>query len=161
MGGAIAQQLLLDYPDAYCAGVLLGTGARLRVMPIILKTIQENFSAYLESFLSFAASPKTDPARLRLIAEAAARTKPQVVLGDFRACDAFDVMERLPSIRVPVLVITSEDDRLTPSKYGIFLQEKIPHATRVHIRDAGHLSPAEKPEEVNRALLDFLSRERL
>jgi len=161
MGGAIAQQLLLDFPDVYCAGVLIGTGARLRVMPVILKTIQENFSGYLESFLSFATSPKTDPARLRLIAEAAAKAGPQVVLGDFRACDAFDVVERLPSIRVPVLVITSEDDRLTPPKYGIFLEEKIPRATRVHIRDAGHLCPAEKPEEVNRALLDFLARERL
>jgi pimeloyl-ACP methyl ester carboxylesterase len=161
MGGAIAQQLLLDYADAYCAGVLIGTGARLRVMPIILKTIQENFGAYIESFLSFAASPKTDPARLRPIAEATAKTSPHVALGDFEACDAFDVMERLPSIRVPVLVITSEDDRLTPPKYGIFLEEKIPRASRVHIRDAGHLSPAEKPEEVNRALLDFLAREGL
>jgi pimeloyl-ACP methyl ester carboxylesterase len=161
MGGAIAQQLLLDYAETYCAGVLIGTGARLRVMPIILKTIQENFSAYIDSFLAFAASPKTDPARLRQIAEATAGTSPQVALGDFKACDAFDVMERLPSIRVPVLVITSQDDRLTPPKYGIFLEEKIPGASRVHIRDAGHLAPAEKPEEVNRAVLDFLAREGL
>jgi pimeloyl-ACP methyl ester carboxylesterase len=156
MGGAIAQQLLLDHPDVFCAGILIGTGARLRVMPLILKTIEENFSGYVDSFLAFAASEKTDPERLRPISEATAQGRPEVALGDFKACDAFDVMERLPSIQAPVLVITSEEDKLTPPKYGIFLEETIPSASRVHIQDAGHLAPAEKPDEVNRAILDFL-----
>ena len=158
MGGAITQQLLLDHPDACCAGILIGTGARLRVQPLILKTVEENFGGYVESFLAFAASEKTDPERLRPISEATARGTPQVALGDFKACDAFDVMERLPSIVVPVLVITSEEDKLTPPKYGIFLEEKIKTASRVHIQDAGHLVPAEKPDEVNQAILDFLDR---
>jgi len=158
MGGAITQQLLLDHPDTCCAGILIGTGARLRVQPLILKTIEENFSGYVDSFLAFAASGKTDPERLRPISEATARGNPQVALGDFKACDAFDVMERLPSIRVPVLVITSEEDKLTPPKYGIFLEEKIETASRVHIQDAGHLVPAEKPDEVSQAILDFLAR---
>lgn len=158
MGGAITQQLLLDHPDACRAGILIGTGARLRVQPLILKTIEENFSGYVESFLTFAASEKTDPERLRPISEATAQGKPEVALGDFKACDAFDVMERLPSIEVPVLVITSEEDKLTPPKYGIFLEEKIKTASRVHIQDAGHLVPAEKPDEVNQVILDFLDR---
>ena len=158
MGGAITQQLLLDHPDACCAGILIGTGARLRVQPLILKTIEEDFSGYVDSFLTFAASEKTDPERLRPISEATARGKPRVALGDFKACDAFDVMERLPSIGVPVLVITSEEDKLTPPKYGIFLEETIKTASRVHIHDAGHLVPAEKPDEVNQVILDFLAR---
>jgi pimeloyl-ACP methyl ester carboxylesterase len=158
MGGAITQQLLLDHPDACCAGILIGTGARLRVQPLILKTVEENFSGYVESFLAFAASEKTDPERLRPISEATAQGKPEVALGDFKACDAFDVMERLPSIAVPVLVITSEEDKLTPPKYGIFLEQKIKTASRVHIQDAGHLVPAEKPDEVNRVILEFLDQ---
>ena len=158
MGGAITQQLLLDHPDACRAGILIGTGARLRVQPLILKTIEEDFSGYVDSFLTFAASEKTDPERLRPMAEATAQGNPQVALGDFKACDAFDVMERLPSIEVPVLVITSEEDKLTPPKYGIFLEETIKTASRVHIQDAGHLVPAEKPDEVNQVILDFLAR---
>jgi pimeloyl-ACP methyl ester carboxylesterase len=158
MGGAITQQLLLDHPDVCRAGILIGTGARLRVQPLILKTIEEDFSGYVDSFLTFAASEKTDPERLRPIAEATAQGNPQVALGDFKACDAFDVMERLPSIEVPVLVITSEEDKLTPPKYGIFLEETIKTASRVHIQDAGHLVPAEKPAEVNQVILDFLAR---
>ncbi len=158
MGGAITQQLLLDRPELCRAGVLIGTGARLRVMPVILQTIEQNFAGYIDSFIAFAASEKTDPERLRPIAEATARCRPAVALGDFKACDAFDVMGRLPSIQAPVLVITSEEDKLTPPKYGAFLEEKIPNATRVHIQEAGHLVPAEKPDEVNRAILNFLGR---
>jgi pimeloyl-ACP methyl ester carboxylesterase len=158
MGGAITQQLLLDHADVCVAGILIGTGARLRVMPLILKTIEEDFSAYIGSFLSFAASEKTDPAKLKGIAEATAQGDPQVALGDFKACDAFDVMERLPSIDLPVLVITSEEDKLTPPKYGIFLEENIRGASRVHIPEAGHLVPAEKPQEVNQAIVQFLDR---
>ena len=40
MGGAITQQLLLDYPDNFLAGVLIGTGARMKVMPVIFETIE-------------------------------------------------------------------------------------------------------------------------
>jgi pimeloyl-ACP methyl ester carboxylesterase len=158
MGGAITQQLLLDHQDACCAGILVGTGARLRVMPVILKAIQEDFSSYVDSFLAYAASEKTDVARLRPLTEATAACRPQVALGDFKACDSFDVMERLPSIEVPVLVITAEEDKLTPPKYGVFLEEKIAKASRVHIRDAGHLVPVEKPEQINMAIEAFLDR---
>ena len=158
MGGAITQQLLLDHQDACCAGILVGTGARLRVMPVILKAIEEDFSSYVDSFLAYAASEKTDPATLRPLAEATAACGPQVALGDFKACDAFDVMERLPSIEMPVLVVTAEEDKLTPPKYGLFLEEKIKNASRVHIRDAGHLVPAEKPEETNQAIRTFLDQ---
>jgi len=158
MGGAITQQLLLDHQDACCAGILVGTGARLRVMPVILKAIQEDFSSYVDSFLAYAASEKTDMARLRPLTEATATCSPQVALRDFKACDAFDVMERLPSILAPVLVITAEEDNLTPPKYGVFLEEKIANASRVHIQDAGHLVPAEKPEEINMAIEAFLDQ---
>jgi pimeloyl-ACP methyl ester carboxylesterase len=65
-------------------------------------------------------------------------------------------MERLSSIGVPVLVITSEDDMLTPPKYGEFLAEKIQKAQRVHIMDAGHIVPLEKSVDVNRAITEFL-----
>jgi pimeloyl-ACP methyl ester carboxylesterase len=161
MGGAITQQLLLDHKDSFCAGILINTGSRLRVAPIILKTVEENYDAYIESFIAFAASEKTDPAILKPIVEATAGCSPEVALGDFKACDRFDVMQRLASIRVPVLVVTAEDDKLTPPKYGIHLEENIPNACRVHIENVGHLAPVEKPDRVNRAIVDFLDREKL
>jgi pimeloyl-ACP methyl ester carboxylesterase len=55
-----------------------------------------------------------------------------------------------------VLIISAEDDRLTPPKYGLFLERGIPGAVRRHIMDAGHFVPIEKPQEVNAAIAAFL-----
>jgi pimeloyl-ACP methyl ester carboxylesterase len=90
-----------------------------------------------------------------------AKCSPEIALGDFQACDGFDVMQRIFSIAVPVLVITAEDDKLTPPKYGDFLEKNIKHASRTHLMDAGHIVPMEKPDEVNAAMLEFLVREAL
>jgi pimeloyl-ACP methyl ester carboxylesterase len=86
------------------------------------------------------------------------QSTPEVVLGDFRACDVFDIMGQLSLIDVPVLVITASDDILTPPKYGTYLAEHIKGALRVNIEDAGHLSPMTKPIEVNNAIQSFLTR---
>lgn len=161
LGGAIAQQLLLDYADRIPAAVLVSTGARLRVLPAILETVEKNFDIFLKSMGDFAASEKTNPELLKPLLEETAKLDPSVVLGDFRACDAFDVMARLPEIKSPVLVVTAEDDKLTPTKYGIFLEEHISGASRVHLMDAGHLAPVEKPEEFNHAIAEFLSENKL
>jgi len=59
-------------------------------------------------------------------------------------------------IWVPVLIVSAEDDRLTPPKYGLFLEKNIPNAVRCHVRDAGHFVPIEKPQEVNAAITAFL-----
>jgi pimeloyl-ACP methyl ester carboxylesterase len=158
MGGAVAQQLLLDRQDRFRAGILVSTGARLKVMPAILETIEKDYGVFIQMLGTYAVSEKTDPELLRPLIEEIARCKPETALGDFRACNAFNVMERLPSIQVPVLVVTAADDKLTPPKYGDSLEKGIPNAHRVHIEDAGHLVPMEKPDEVNKAILAFLDQ---
>jgi pimeloyl-ACP methyl ester carboxylesterase len=84
---------------------------------------------------------------------------PGVVKGDFTACNGFDVMQRLHEIKIPVLVLTASEDQLTPMKFGNYLAQQINGAKSVNIEDAGHLSPMEKPEEVTRAIREFLKRQ--
>lgn len=161
IGGAIVQQLILDFPDRFAGGILIGTGARLRVLPAILEGIEKDYQAHVAALPQFAASPKTDPAMLQNIMEANARCPAQVALGDFLACDRFDVMDRLTDINLPILIISGDDDRLTPPKYADYLEKNIKNARRVYIMDAGHLVPAEKPGEVNQVIMDFLDETEL
>jgi pimeloyl-ACP methyl ester carboxylesterase len=156
MGGAIAQQLLMDFTQRYPAGILMGTGARMGVAPAIFETIENDFSAFVDMIGTFAVSQKTDPALVQPFKEELAQVDPEIVLGDFRACDHFDSRSGLSSIKVPVLIMTSEDDKLTPAKYGEFLEENIQNAQRVHIMDAGHAVSLERPDEVNTLILEFL-----
>jgi pimeloyl-ACP methyl ester carboxylesterase len=161
MGGAITQALLLDHSADVRAGIILSSGARLRVLPSLFEMIETNMSAYVALIDRLGFSEKTPTSVKRAFLEDSLNARPEVAYGDFQACDEFDVMERLGAIRAPVLVISAEDDQLTPPKYGEFLEGHIPSAVRVHIRDAGHLVPIEKPLEVNAAIRRFLDAHKL
>ena len=156
LGGAIVQQLLLDFANRFEAGILIGTGARLKVLPAIFEAIEKDYTGFVEMVGKFAASEKTDASVIQPMREDLIKCKPAVTYGDFQACNQFDVIERLSEISVPVLVISAEDDKMTPPKYAGFLEDGIPHATRKHIHDAGHIAPMEKPHEVNQAIIEFL-----
>jgi pimeloyl-ACP methyl ester carboxylesterase len=157
MGGAIAQQLLLDRTVKFAAAVLIATGAKLGVMPLILETIRKDFPGYIEMKGQMAASAKTPREVIQPVLDDTARCDPSVVYNDFVACNAFDARNRLKEIEVPVLVITADDDLLTPPKFGGYITGQIPRAHRVHINEAGHLVSVEKPDEVNAAIREFLS----
>ncbi|MBI5551354.1 MAG: alpha/beta fold hydrolase [Desulfobacterales bacterium] len=156
LGGAIAIQLLLNRKTKYRAGILINTGARLKVLPEIFNMIKNDYSAYTEASHKMAASPHTDPGRLQAIAAEAKKCPADVVYKDFSACNAFDVMGRLEEIAEPVLVLSAADDLLTPPKYAQFLCKGIPGSKNVHIAQAGHLSPVEQPDAVNQAIREFL-----
>ena len=158
MGGAVTQQLLLDYGEPLQAGILISTGAKLKVARAIFDTISNDYNAFIDMLGTYAASSKADPNALQLLKNELARCTPEVVHGDFLACDRFDVSSRLAAIEVPVLVVTAEDDQLTPPKYGRFLEESIRQASRVHVTGAGHIVPLEKPDEINKAILKFLDQ---
>jgi len=158
LGGAVAQQLLLDSPGLFKAGIFISTGSKLKVAPEILETIGKNINSFVDMMVKLATSKVTDPDRVKSFKDDTARCKPEVLMQDFRACDSFDVMQRVGSITVPVLVVSAEDDQVTPPKYGDFLEHSIAKASRVHILEAGHIVPMEKPEEVNNAIIEFLDR---
>jgi pimeloyl-ACP methyl ester carboxylesterase len=78
------------------------------------------------------------------------------MLNDLRACDAFDILNRLSEIRVPTLALCGSDDIMTPPKYSHHLAEELPEARAVVVPGGTHMVFAEKPEEVNRAIDEFL-----
>ena len=158
LGGAIAQQLLIDFPDLFKAGILISSGSKLKVAPEIFDAIEKDLKGYVDMIVKLAVSKATDPDRVKNFEDDTARCKSEALIRDFRACDRFDVMQRVGSITSPVLVVSAEDDLVTPPKYGDFMEKSIAKASRVHIMEAGHIVPMEKPEEVNRAIMEFLGR---
>lgn len=160
MGGAIAQQLALSHPDRVVALGLVGTGARLRVHPLILEgTAKEaTFPSTVETIVAWSFAPQTDQGLKTLAARRMAETRPAVLYGDFLACDRFDIRDQLSAITCPTLVICGAEDRMTPPRYAAFLAEHIPNAELVIIPEAGHMVMLERPEEVAQALLAFLER---
>lgn len=161
IGGAIVLQLILEHKTRYKSAILVNTGARLRVMPLILETIKKDYEKFLSTIPVFAASEKTDPRKLASLMADTAKCSPETAYGDFMACNRFDVTDKLSTIITPVLILTAEDDKLTPPKFGAYMKEQIRNASMVNIKDAGHLSPLEQPEAFNRAVIDFLKQGKL
>jgi len=156
IGGAIVQELLLKHQDYFKAGILVNTGAKLKVMPVIFDLIEKDYKGFIQSLYTFGASEKSDPSQLKPLVESMEKCPPKIALGDFKACDSFDVRDQINQINIPVLVLTASDDQLTPKKYGAFLSEKIKNSTLKEIKDAGHMSPLEKPEEVSLMIKNFI-----
>ena len=157
LGGAVVQQLLINHPKRFHAGIMVGTGARLKVLPAIFEAIEKNYDGFLDMIDQFAFSAVTTAAVKKPIIKDTAKCDPFVAYGDFVACNGFDVMERLKEIQAPVLVVTAEEDKMTPPKYGDFLESSIPDASRAHILEAGHMMPVEQPGDFNQAVQDFLA----
>jgi len=157
MGGATALDLALRYPRRIAGLVLVCTGARLRVTPLILNGIRENFQGAVDLIGQFAYGPEAPIEAIRLGQEQIASTPPDVLYHDFAACDAFDVLDRLGEIHCPTLVISATADQLTPLKYGTYLQEHIANAQLAVIEGAGHMAMLERPAQVTQTIQDFLT----
>ncbi len=157
MGGAIAQTLALSHPDRVAGLSLVGTGARLRVLPAILDGVLNDFENIAGLVVEYSYAPDLDP-EFRKRAEDEFRACPAAVThGDFSACNQFDAMTRLAEIRAPALVVCGREDRLTPTKYSVYLATNLPHAYLVLIDHAGHSVMIEQPDEVNKTLIDFIA----
>ena len=156
MGGAIAQSLALSHPDRVAGLGLVGTGARLRVLPAISDGVQNDLANTARLVVEYSYAPTLDAAmRERAVAEFLA-CPAGVTHGDFIACNQFDAMARLSEIHTSTLVICGEQDRMTPVKYSEFLSSHIPNARLALVQGAGHSVMIEQPEAVNQALSDFM-----
>ena len=78
-----------------------------------------------------------------------------------RQADAYlkyDALDRVATIKAPTLVITGEQDRLTPPWIGRELADAIPDSKFHLIKGSGasHVLPLERPDDFNKLVLSFL-----
>lgn len=157
MGGAIAQTVALHHADRLRGLILVGTGARLRVAPRLLELFGEGSPEAPRLVGSMAYAPRTSREQVVEAERALLGTPFSVTLGDFVACDRFDVMGELGALRMPTLVVVGREDRLTPPRYATFLASVIAGAVLVEVEDAGHFPQLEQPAALNAAVRSFLA----
>jgi 3-oxoadipate enol-lactonase len=71
--------------------------------------------------------------------------------------DRSDSTPLLAEIGVPVLVVVGEEDAITPPAESEAMVAALPDARLVRVGGAGHLTPLERPDDLNDALLSFLA----
>ncbi len=159
LGGAIAMAYALEHPGDLRALILIGTGARLRVLPAFLEELKQD--RIPEAMIDYLYGPGAPDELVNLGLREMKNTAPTVYLADLTACDNFDIRENLSQICIPALIICGSEDILTPVKYSYFLEEKIPQSRLQVIEGGGHMVVLEQPEAVNRAIAKFIEEELL
>lgn len=156
MGGAVAQQIALSDPDRVAGLVLIATGSKLPVDPVLPQRILAETGATLDWIITNAwGHPVADGLRAQA-RQRMAQTPPAVLRDDYLACQSFDVRDRLHQITAPTLVIGAADDRMVPLSFSATLAERIPRAALAVIQGAGHMVPLERTAEVVRAITEWL-----
>ncbi len=171
MGGMIAQELTLRYPQRVRALVLGGTMAggpnAVLAGPQLIQqwasTAALPLEQAIENGLRFLYSEEFIARNRERLMERAlemAHLQPpmQALQRQFMAIVQFNTYERLGEIKAPTLIIAGTDDRIVPAENSRILAEKIPGAELVELEGGGHGFLAEKATETNSTVLAFLRR---
>jgi pimeloyl-ACP methyl ester carboxylesterase len=169
MGGAIAQHLALAAPARVATLVLAATWARtdafLRAVLGGWRLLVARLDA--DEFLAVQAPWAFTPRFLEhpapeVLAVQAARRAPGLVTSvaayqrQLDACLAHDLAGLLPILRTPTLVLTGEDDILTPPRYGRALAATLARAEMHLFPATGHACFLERPKAFAERVVRFL-----
>jgi len=156
MGGAIVQTLALTHPEVMKGIVLVGTGARLKVLPLILDGIKSNFEETVKRINQFSYSRKAPSELVEKGVLGMRQCRAEVIYGDFLACDRFDTMKEVDKIDLPAIILCGDEDELTPIKYSQFLQDRIKGSKIAILPQAGHMVMMESPQAFNEKIGEFI-----
>jgi 3-oxoadipate enol-lactonase len=166
MGGMIAQEFALQYPD-HVLSLILGCTASggphaVQPEPAALQTLMrqgmtpEQAKEAIIPFIYDAATP-----RERIDEDMAIRMKwyptPQGYLGQLQGIMGWEAYSRIAQITAPTLVIHGETDRLVPAANGRLIAERIPGSKIVLIPRASHIFETDQPGAAHQAVLEFLT----
>ncbi|HUF68360.1 MAG TPA: alpha/beta fold hydrolase [Longimicrobiales bacterium] len=172
MGSMIGQEFALRHPDRLGRLVLCGSGAapaRSAFDPIGIwswvkthDTTGEVFAAQQFVWLFSSRFLRDGMAVRQVMALLASNPHPVGADAYARQAQAYerhDVLDRLPGITAPTLVVAGEQDLLTPPWISEEVARAIPGARLEVIpgEGASHLVMLERPEEFNRVVTTFLT----
>jgi len=157
MGGALSQLYALRYPEKISGIILIGTGAKLRVAPLIFDMLENNFEGYVEAAGSYMFCEVTSTELIEASKIEIRKCKPSIINRDFAACNNFDIMEMISDILLPTLILVGEQDLMTPVKYSNYLHEKLTNSALHVIKNAGHSVMLEQPGQFNAHIKEWMN----
>ncbi len=164
MGGMIAFQLVVDFPNLVKSLVIVNSGAQ-----VVFRKWRERFLFWQRKWIvrlmgmrrlgkllgkHLLPGPERETLRLGMI-ERWAKNDKKAYLASLQAFPGWSVMDRLDTIDCPTLVIAADQD-YTPLSFKEEYVAEIPQAKLVIIENSRHLTPMEHPGQFNEVLNNFL-----
>ncbi len=161
MGGAVALELALRQSSWLHGMVLTCSGARYPVPARLMHLLHTDFKSAIDLIIAESFEANEGPLTYRQKAmrngthRQMLRSPQKVVLGDYEACIAFDVTDRLAEIKLPTLIAAGGHDRITPPHLSRELHQGISGSRLVLFQNAGHMLPMERPDDFNSLVKEF------
>ena len=162
LGASIALQYGLDYPDEVKGLVLMtvAAGPKTRAPGTYEMRLRalEDPKAY-EVWLDYQRHAMTliEPGLRERLLERHRQVGPLSQHDDLKVIDAFDVRDRVASLRPRLLLLRGLDDPTNPPEYEKEIHEAVPGSRYVELRGAGHFPPTEIPDQVNALIEEFVA----
>ncbi|WP_181357629.1 alpha/beta fold hydrolase [Stenomitos frigidus] len=157
-GGLLGIQFALSYPHRVDRLVLMATSAQIQLHPDFLQqaltgdwdyaSLQQSFAPDIAENLKQLVLNEFQ--HLRLASEAA----------DFMDLNQADLRAALPTLPMPALVVTGDDDVIISPRKSKLLQRALPNASLVTLPGAGHYVHVEQAATVAATLAHFLQQSR-
>jgi len=173
MGGMIAQEFALNYPDKVISLILGCTlcGGK-NMVPQTREAREFLFSPEMAKLPVAERARATvpwlwnqefigkHPEAVEWYVEVTSRypTPTNGYVRQAQAIAGHDTYDRLPQIKAPTLVITGSADRIIPAGNSNVLASRIPNAELIMLENSGHGFVGDAAAEATKAILDFLRR---
>ncbi len=165
LGGAIGEQLAVDYPDRVATLTAIATAARFadpgswRRHAALVRAQGTRAVRDSRPGVWFTRPfAETHPDTVRRVLDMLEATDDEGYAACCEALDSFDLCEHLTRVQAPTLAIAGADDPSCPPQTVQLLAYTIPGARFRTVAGAAHLPTIERPEEITRAVLDHLGR---
>jgi pimeloyl-ACP methyl ester carboxylesterase len=161
MGGGIAQELALLYPERVASLVLGCTAAPAKKdgpppkVPAIFRLIPPRFLIRLRAKRNYGADVPLQAIRDDQAILRASRPSTKGLLGQAQAVAAYDSKDRVGQIAVPTLVIHGDQDQTVPVEMGRELASLIPGARLEILAGAKHNFITSLDSPANRMVKEF------
>ncbi len=157
MGGAIALSLALAHPKELGGLILVSTGAKLGVDPVILDGLRGQPLRAVEKLITPRSFNSLDLSLGREARASLSVSNLEVFLNDYLACQNFDVRADLQRIDTKTLIVCGDKDKMTPPKWSHYLKANISGSELYFVKDSGHMLPLEKPGALAGVVQAFLA----
>ena len=162
LGACIALEYGLDYPDEVKALVLMTVAMRPKERPRSALELRLNAAQDAEINRQWLDLMRhnmkfIEPDLREHLVECHRKVGPMSQHDDFVVIDQFDVRDRISTLKPPLLLIRGADDPASPPEYEMEIHRAVAGSQYLKLSDAGHFPMAEKPEEFNRTIDEFLA----
>ena len=168
MGGYVLFNFYRIFPDKVSALILCDTNSaadtdeKRESRFDLIENIETNGSeALINEMLPNLISPNTkqnNPELITEIEQMFREANPNSAIAALRGmAERRDHTEVLSNIQVPTLLIFGKNDQITNTEIAKKMHDSIPFSQMAIIREAGHYSNLEQPEQFNSAVLSFIN----